>query len=400
MTIELKEWGAKGNLELDEDAVRALAQAKQFEIAPDREVSGRWRLSATRYVGVAAIRGQKIRVAPKISVHRLFELLTHAMQLVEWRQEAAEWEVSDDLLAVIAASFLDHAERALYGGILQGYVTVSEELYSVRGRVDFGRIAGRPRELPLPVAVTYDDYTTDVLENQLLAGAGRVLLRIGTLTPALTRRLRRLEFQLLDVTPARPSASPAEVRWTKLNERYRSAVALARLVLQNTAFDFEGDGASRGSTFLVNMDRVFEDVVGGGIARALAPMGFPVELQHRAHLDQGKHIDIRPDVVVFDGTDIVAVADLKNKRTGAISSDDIYQAIGYATRFGLTDVSLIYPEPPPYEQVIVGKVRVRLLCVDISLPPAERQQAVRQAAMALIAKDRSSSPAQESTVRE
>src|SRR5690606_36322150 len=121
---------------------------------------------------------------------------------------------------------------------------------------DSGRLSGRPRELPLPVAVTFDDYTTDVLENQLIAGAGRVLLRLRTLPTALTRRLRRLEFQLIDVAPMRPSSSPPEVRWTRLNERYRSAVALARLILQSTAFDFEGEGSSRGSTLLVNMDRV------------------------------------------------------------------------------------------------------------------------------------------------
>ncbi|MCB1299162.1 MAG: hypothetical protein KDB08_09310 [Microthrixaceae bacterium] len=188
MTIELREWGTTGDLELDADTVRALARTKQFEIAPDREVSGRWRLSATRYVGVAAVNGQVIRVAPKIPVHRLFELLTHTMQLVEWRHDAADWEGSDDLVPVIAASFLDHAERALRGGILQGYVTVSDDLYSVRGQIDFGRLSGRARELPLPIAVNYDDYTTDVIENQLLAGAGRVLLRLGTLTPALTNR--------------------------------------------------------------------------------------------------------------------------------------------------------------------------------------------------------------------
>lgn len=390
MTIELTEWGSRGDLELDADAVRVLANAKQFEIAPDRDVSGRWRLSATRYVGVAAVSGRVIRVAPKIPAHRLFELLTHTMHLVEWRQDAADWESSDDLVSVIAASFLDNVERTLRGGILQGYVTVDEDLYSVRGRIDFGRLAGRPRELPLPVAVTYDDYTTDVLENQLLAGAGRVLLRLGMLTPALTRRLRRLEYQLVDIAPTRPSASPAEVRWTRLNDRYRSAVALARLILQSTAFDFEGEGSTRGSTLLVNMDRVFEDVVGRGIDRALAPRGFSVAPQYRAHLDHGKRIDIRPDVVVLNGTEVVAVADLKNKRTGAISPDDVYQAVGYATRFRLTEVSLIYPEPPPYDEVIVGGVRVRLLCVDISLPPAERQRAVMRVAEALVAKAGSS----------
>jgi len=386
MTIDLNEWEEKGNLELNADAVRLLTNAKQFEIAPDRHVSGRWRVSATRYVGVAAIGGHRLRVTPKMPVHRLFELLTHTMHLVDWRQEAADWEASEDLVSVIAASFLDYAERALAGGILQGYVTVDEDLYSVRGRIDFGRLSGKPRELPLPVAVTYDDYTTDVLENQLLAGAGRILLSLGLLTPALIRRLRRLEFQLVDITPTRPSASPAEVRWTRLNERYRSAVSLARLILQNTAFDFEGEGSSRGSTLLVNMDRVFEDVVGRDIDRALVPMGFSVDLQHRAHLDHEKHIKIRPDVVVFNGTKVVAVADLKNKRTGTISPDDVYQAVGYATRFSLTEVALIYPEAPPYKDVIVGGVRVHLLAVDISLPPAERQHAVLQVAEALIEK--------------
>lgn len=389
MTIELREWGTTGDLELDADTVRALARTKQFEIAPDREVSGRWRLSATRYVGVAAVNGHVIRVAPKIPVHRLFELLTHTMQLVEWRHDAADWEGSDDLVPVIAASFLDHAERALRGGILQGYVTVSDDLYSVRGQIDFGRLSGRARELPLPIAVNYDDYTTDVIENQLLAGAGRVLLRLGTLTPALTNRLRRLEFQLIDITPTRPSASPAEVRWTKLNERYRSAVALARLILQSTAFDFENDGPSRGSTLLVNMDRVFEELVGHGMRRALAPVGFTVDLQHRTSLDHEKRIGIRPDIVVRKGAEVVAVADLKNKRTGAINPGDVYQAVGYATRFDLPEVALIYPEPPPYNELTVGAVRVHLLCVDISLPPSEREQAIIHTATQLVAAYRS-----------
>lgn len=304
---------------------------------------------------------------------------------MEWRQDAAEWEESDDLVSVIAASFLDNAERALRGGILQGYVTVNEDLYSVRGRIDFGRLAGRAREMPLPVAVTYDDYTTDVLENQLLAGAGRVLLKLGMLTPALTRRLRRLEFQLVDITPTRPSTSPPDVRWTRLNERYRSAVSLARLILKSTAFDFEGDGSSRGSTLLVNMDRVFEDAVGLGIDRALTPAGFSVDVQHRTHLDQEKRIKIRPDVVVFAGAEVVAVADLKNKRTASIDPSDVYQAVGYATRFQLREVALIYPEPPPHDEVTVGGVRVRLLSVDVSLPPDERQHAILEVAEALTA---------------
>ena len=137
------------------------------------------------------------------------------------------------------------------------------------------------------------------------------------------------------------------------------------------------------------MDRVFEELVGHGMRRALAPVGFTVDLQHRTSLDHEKRIGIRPDIVVRKGAEIVAVADLKNKRTGAISPGDVYQAIGYATRFDLPEVALIYPEPPPYNELTVSAVRVHLLCVDISLPPAEREQAIIHTATQLVAAYRS-----------
>jgi 5-methylcytosine-specific restriction enzyme subunit McrC len=44
-------------------------------------------------------------------------------------------------------------------------------MFGLRGRIDMGRQLSRRCGLLLPVEVTYDDYTIDVLENQLLLGA-------------------------------------------------------------------------------------------------------------------------------------------------------------------------------------------------------------------------------------
>ena len=59
-----------------------------------------------------------------------------------------------------------------------------------------------------------------------------------------------------------------EIRYTRLNEHYRPAVELARLVLRSDSYELR-HGAVRGTSFLVDMNRVFEDFVVVAIREAL-----------------------------------------------------------------------------------------------------------------------------------
>jgi hypothetical protein len=56
--------------------------------------------------------------------------------------------------------------------------------------------------------------------------------------------------------------------------------------------------------------------------------------------------------------------------------DDVYQALAYATRYGLDRVALIFAEPPPVPELQVGDITVRLLSVDLSATAFEREQAM------------------------
>src|SRR5690606_28412006 len=132
----------------------------------------------------------------------------------------------------------------------------------------------------------FDEYTTNIPENQLLAGAGRVLLRFRSLPTALVTRLRRLEHLLLDVAHTPPSRDPPSVMWTRLNERYRGAVSLARLILQGAALDFEGPQEAIGSSLLIDMDKLFERLVGRGLHRAMSTLDARVQLQVPDRLDR------------------------------------------------------------------------------------------------------------------
>ncbi|WP_448006155.1 McrC family protein [Agromyces bauzanensis] len=377
MRIDLEEWETAGGLDLSSGVIQQLARSTAFTVGPDPGLPGRWIVAAKQHVGIARIDELELRVRPKVRPDRLVELLVTSLDRIAWDHDDVDWTASDDLVTTIAGAFLATAERALNSGILQGYVTEEANLYAVRGRIDLSRQMSRNPGLPLPIAVTYDEYTIDILENQLLAGAGRLLLRLLGLPNSLQLRLRRLEYHLLEVTPIRPSPIPPTVRWTRLNLRYRPSVTLARIILTWGALDFEGEGSTDAPAFMVDMNQVFEDVVGQGIREALGPE-LTVDLQVGDYLDAGRRIPIRPDIVVRDGLRVIAVADVKYKRASreGVSSDDVFQALAYATRYGLRECTLIYPERPTIERLEVGEVTIRLEAVELDRGKSDREAAI------------------------
>jgi 5-methylcytosine-specific restriction enzyme subunit McrC len=104
-----------------------------------------------------------------------------------------------------------------------------------------------------------------------------------------------------------------------------------------------------------------------------------VLLQRTDHLDYHRYVEIRPDIVVRDASgSVAAIADIKYKRpsTDNMLPDDVYQAVAYATRYALDRVALIFAEPPPVTELYVAGITVRLLSVDLSATPLDRQRAM------------------------
>ena len=114
-------------------------------------------------------------------------------------------------------------------------MTVDERSPALRGRL---RIADQiARTLPLPLELTYDDYTVDVAENRMLRGAAELLLRFPRVPKPPAMRLLRVRATLEEVTPARGPTRAPEI--TRLNERYAPALRLAELILSSASITTE-----------------------------------------------------------------------------------------------------------------------------------------------------------------
>jgi 5-methylcytosine-specific restriction enzyme subunit McrC len=366
--LTLQEWETVGALTLTDAQVAALAGDSILRVEPDATHRGRWKVTAQSHVGVICLEGLTIRIRPKVAIPRLLGLMSRHLGRVSFRTDTIDIGVAEDLTAMTAATFANQVERLLGGGLLSGYRSMDDALYTIRGRIDMGRHVAARAGLPLPVEVTYDDFTTDILENRLLAGATARLLRVGGLDDLLRTRLRRIAALLHEITPVIDPAAADQIQWSRLNERYRVPVGLAVIILRATSIEDAVGDRRRAGSFLVNMNQVFEDEVILRLREGCQDTEMAVVAKRKVPLDREGRFHIEPDIALVADGRMIVIADAKYKRVDLSGPDiaDLYQVLAYAHRFALHDVHLVYPMPPSYPWIDVGEVRVHLHQVDLT----------------------------------
>jgi 5-methylcytosine-specific restriction enzyme subunit McrC len=301
----------------------------------------RWIIRATQHVGTIVTEDVQLLVRPKVPVANLLHLLEADGRALEVGRGSFDYGVDPELVPAFATLYARRLEEALSSGVVRAYVTEEDRLLVPRGRIDIARQA-RTGWSALPVACRFDEYAVDTPLNRILLAAARRLMRMAGVAPSTRRALARAVDRLDGVGPLQRSDLERPTRFTRLDERFRATEALARLVLASASVR-DDRGTVAASSFLLDMNVVFERFVSHRLARCMrAPLR--VDLQHPLALDDDRHVQMRPDIILRDGPQVVAVADAKYKITsdGLGRSTDYYQLLAYVTALALPAGLLIY----------------------------------------------------------
>lgn len=371
--LTLHEGGAEQLVELD-DAVVDVLTADKAVTAARGALPGQWRVTPSTWVGVLRVGDLQVTIKPKVTISRLIFLLGYARDPAFWRNESVLLDGEPDLAEALAHSFARLTRRALEQGVLKGYRTVDESSTVLRGRIREADQIRRHFGRTIPLEITYDDYTVDVAENQILLAAALRLLKAPGLSRHVRAWLHRIRLQLADVTVLLGGHLP---RWqaSRLNARYVPALRLAEQVLRGQSFEHRG-GELEVSGFLVNMAKVFEDFVCTALSEAAPFAGGRSHMQYPAHLDEAANVPVKPDFVwERDGVPLV-VADAKYKREkpSGFPNADLYQMLSYCTVLGLGEGHLIYAkgELDPQVHSVVG-ANVKIVCHALDLEGAREE---------------------------
>ena len=335
-------------VDLSEEAAAALSATGLVEVRP--ALHSRWLLLPAGKVGAVRIDDLQVQVTPKdrVGLTRLLFLLGYA-QDPGFRPEDVAAVDQPELWPALAESLARLAERATGGGVLQGYVTVEDALRSVRGRIRIGdQIAHRPGFM-VPVEVTYDEFTVDIPENQILRTAVRRMLGVSGLSNSAAGRLAHIDGRLAEVSILRHGQPIPSWQPTRLNQRYHAALRLSELILKNLSAE-AGEGNVQVAAFVVNMAKVFEDFVGTALREALRRYPGVTRLQYPDHLDErvrgeAAGIPMRVDIVHSVGGRPRLVFDAKYKAAGpgdTYPNADHYQMLAYSTALRVPTAWLVY----------------------------------------------------------
>jgi 5-methylcytosine-specific restriction enzyme subunit McrC len=369
----LRENGPPVACELDDATAFGLAGAGVVAVTPLGR--GRWELRSARKVGVFRVGQLTVWIQPKIAIQHLLWLLGWARRPGWVGPDLIGFAAGQELVPALAHAFSAQVERALLPGLLQGYVEVDSTEPVLRGRLRTADQLRQRHGVAIPLLVRYDDYRSDIPENQLLRAATSKLLGLPGVSASVRGRLRALRGLVIDVSDL-PTGRPLPA-WipSRLNARYHDALWLAEVILNGGAIE-QVPGNIRVEGFLIDLYQVFEDFVTATLATHLERLGGHCRAQDRGTLDEEGCVDIRPDLVWRSDGRPVAVIDAKYKAEApaGFPQADLYQALAYATAYGLDGAHLVYAKGNEIAQDwTVRNVRVRITAhtLDLDAPPAE-----------------------------
>jgi 5-methylcytosine-specific restriction enzyme subunit McrC len=376
--ITLSEWGSsKGVVLALEERDFLMRMTDKLTIQPVGGAPSTYVLSACSWVGALNHGDLAVHILPKIGIPRLMFLISYALDPRHWRDIETAVASDPTVFEAVVPSFLLLVRRATTRGLLQGYRIEEEALATVRGRIRFDEQIRRRHGILPPIEVRFDEFTEDIEENRLLLAAVARLRCLPLRSSQSSRSLRRLERALQTVSRVSYARGAVpQIIFTRLNGRYRSAIELARLILEASSLELRHEEVV-GSAFLVDMNVVFEEFVRTALREALAltPAAFPAaSVGHPMFIDRDRRLRLEPDLTWWEGSQCRFVGDAKYKRTSGAGghNPDVYQLLAYLLATELSSGMLIYAageEQPVIHAIPSAEKEIEVVALNLDQPP-------------------------------
>lgn len=234
-------------------------------------------LCVEQYVGVIEAGGVRVEVYPKldralvreeiIDDQRARSVMANLLWLLEVSGygglvdagDASVSECPDSISDLLAWLFARRLRHQLTLGTPHEYLGLRDDLPLVRGRIQFARQATVNFGRPDVIACAWDEFSADTALARLLRCATEALLQRVHL-PGAAADLRDALAMFDDVPPVHPLqavSDAGQVRWSRLNARWRPCHDLALAVLKGLGRALHS-GSAESFVYLLDMNALFE----------------------------------------------------------------------------------------------------------------------------------------------
>lgn len=370
----LDEWAPRNLANLTEDQIADLSRIDGVKV--EAKGDGTFVVRSTgNKVGYVRSGQTSVIIRPsKCDAAHVMFMMGYAENPQFFGDQDVDFLHDDDLLEAFVSVFVRAVSKTIEHGLFHSYMTIDDDLAVIRGRIRMSDQISRRFRLSPPLAVSFDEFTIDNLENRLIRAAVDIASRLPIRNMQTSKGLQYLRGMLNDVSIIEFDKNwLPEPNWTRLNEYLRYPVMLARRIIKNSSVSLD-HGAAGSDEFLINMATVFEDFVTTAIRESLKVSRYEMpranELKSRLFLDQKSEVRLKPDISRWNGSKCIAIGDVKYKRSTSdgVNHPDLYQLLAYATATNLKTASVIYAASmDESEELLLGAHKVLYANVEINV---------------------------------
>jgi len=319
------------------------------------QLDGSLYLRASKIVGATRFVHEKeavvVQVEPKIEGLDFLRMLDYALGSQNVDQHRTMLSTSKaPTVSLFLQFFTEEVLAFLQGQNFRGY--------SFRNSSLPGRVKGRPlvsqyfthslpQANPQILPHRFLDFSTDVIENQVIAYAVHAAIQLASLLPPSTsmrlgEMLRKCKKLLQGVTVRRITTKEIDqIRYDRINQPFKSIHQLCRAILVNQSITLQAGSKIPFLSFAVDMANLFELYVKAVFTAAFGKEFCGDKRRLTYSLDaHGKHVKLDG---LLTHKDRKLIVECKYKDVGAHDNDDwylvggkirgtdVYQAIAYAS---------------------------------------------------------------------
>ena len=313
--------------------------ARIVEVVPTLR-RGCYKVTARGYVGSFQTANRRWIIVLKIAatVFQNFIPLHHSSSQKSSSNTSEAWY--GQLVNLIAERLRSLLESRIAAGLIRDYVQQETESATIRGRIDLPRQVRNTTPTTRFHLIT-DEFTTDVIWNQVPKSAA---LRLLTL-PFLSDEMRvRLQANLQAFTGVSPlSGGLSKLQFTARTAPYQALIELSTMIL------YSGGTSCDSGSFLLNLEQLFQTYITKQLRHpGVLPRDWSVDSEPELalHSPHAATLSLRPDLVINDADGKpTSVWDVKWKslRKSGPSAEDMHQVLCYAALTGTNCAGLIYP---------------------------------------------------------
>ena len=344
--VTLSEYEKSENIFLDKKIYNVLSTnfIKYLDIINTGEPC-EYILKAKQYVGIIKIGNLIIKINPKIGLENLFYLINYCYDLPIKFDEKTPLDISEEVFNYYVYIFAKEVKDIIAKGIFKKYLNFIEDTTYIKGRLLIEKNIRRNISNSLKNLCQYEEFSEDILENQILKLVTKKLVRFIE-NKQLDNILRNNLIYLKEISDLKIISNDdfKNLIFTRLNEGYRYPLNLARLFLENF-FVKDTFGETTVSSFLVGMNKLFEMFIYKALKEKLESSELTIKYQKGFSLDDENKIRIYPDMLIFKNNIPIIVIDAKYKLTkeDEFNQSDVYQMISYCKKLGISKSILAFP---------------------------------------------------------